>query len=82
MVDKQRLTIDVQDKDREWMKKHLEDVDHLVGLVQEMFGKETQCLLSPLFRRLMLEHADKVAEQRNKLVARELFLDNPGEPLS
>ena len=79
---KTTLHIDVHDSDREWVKQHLEDVDHLIGLVQEMFGERETCLLSPVFRRMILEHAQKVKVQRNKLAGRELFLDNPGRAIN
>ena len=81
MMPDARLHIDVHNSDREWLKQHLEDVDHLVGLVNEIFGERKECLLSPVFRRMVLDHAQKVAVQRTKLAGRELLLDNPGKAI-
>lgn len=78
----QRLHIDVNPEDREWMKQHLEDIDHFVALVLEIVEKEPKLLLSPIFRSMIVENAHKVKDQRSMLVARELFLDNPGKPIT
>lgn len=77
-----RLHIDVHTEDREWMKQHTEDIDHFVGLVIEMFEDEPKTLLSPVFRRLITDHARKVQAQRRKLAGREMLLDNPGKPIT
>ena len=75
------LHIDVHDSDRDWLKQHFEDVDQLIGLVKEMFGDRPTCLLSPVLRRMILDHANHVETQRRKLAGRELLMDNPGSPI-
>lgn len=75
-----RITVDESEDDAAFLKTYAEDVDNLCGLVIEMFGDKQATLLSPVFRTMILEHAQRTQWKHRKFADR-LHVDNPGRPL-
>lgn len=76
-----RLTIETNDQSVEWLAQHAKDIDHLVGLVLEMFEDKPVTLLSPVFRELIIDHAKKVKRQRGGLAGMDYYVDNMSREL-
>jgi hypothetical protein len=75
------LKVDESLEDAAYVESYVEGVEHLCGLVVEMFGDHPVTLLSPVFRQMILDKAQQVQRQHRKLVGR-LHVDNPGDPLN
>lgn len=73
-------TIDVQDGDDKWLADWLKDVETLYELVVEEMETEPRMLLSPVVRRVTVEHAHKL-KRIHASVAPALCLDNPVAPM-
>jgi hypothetical protein len=74
------LTIDESDEDEAFKKRYIEEVRMLCGVVIEMFGERQTTLLSPYFREMVLERAQKLQEKHQRIY-QHLHVDNPGKPL-
>lgn len=76
-----RLHIDQSDEDEEFLKSYKEDVEMLLGLVEEMFVKNEVLLLSETMRSLLVKHKDQTAAKHDALKD-HLRVDNPGDPFA
>ena len=70
----------VQEGDCKFVKTFEEELEMLVGMVDEMFTTTPSTLLSPVLRRLIVEKALLVKQLHGKIQGR-IVVDNPGEPL-
>jgi len=78
---KQRVTIDFNDEDQKFIKDFHNELDMFTGIVREIFGEKRELLLSPIFRDMILQHANKVEKMHRALRCRSIYVDNPCEPL-
>lgn len=76
-----RRHIDYHPADQAALDTFIRDVEMLAGLVVEMLETSPATVLSPYHRRMVVEKAKEVQEQRLRFSGR-LCVDNPGEPLT
>ena len=76
-----QIVCEVQDGDDAWVKAFLEDVRGLAESVDEIMGSESRLLLSPVFRNLVRDKAQKVRAGLTTLGLRHVVVDNLGKPL-
>lgn len=75
-----KSTIEYNEGDQEFVREWLTEVDKLADVVIESMETNTVSLLSPVIRKLVVDHARKVQEMKHR-IGPGLYVDNLGAPL-
>lgn len=74
---KRQIRVDESERDAEFVKTLYDRTQNLCALVEEMFEEHKTTLLSPVFRRMVLDQARTVKRNLNTAMYK-LHVDNPG----